>query len=264
MNRMKQQVMAVVISTALLSIAGLAMAQVGPVPPSEHKGPAQQGDMTEKLKGTFKKLFGPQSNQEEDAEEDNSAESLQNPDSEMPAGKPQQQERPKRPPLISQPPEPNAKIEEPEIDENNPPVVKVRLVDPNNPLGLADATNRLDHVEQLIDQKQLNAAQAALPPLRQWLIDSTEAHINLYKTLNKLPSARAQAELERQLALEFALLRDRSIFLTGKINIAEKDYKKAVKELIEVVKSQPKSKMGIQAYEMLQDIGFTEKLHLAD
>ena len=262
MNRnFENKLMAMAIVAALFAGAvqtNVAHAQMGPVQPTG-KPPAQQGEVTEKLKGTFKKLFTPQPAECEEGEEceqndgsQNSAEQLRRP------------ERPKRPPLISQPEFPNAKIEEPEIDDQNPPVVKVRLVDPNNPLGLADATNRLDQVEKMIDQKRVSEAKASLPPLRQWLIDSTEAHINLYKTLNKLPSARAQAELERQLALEFALLRDRSIFLAGKINIAEQDYKKAVKELIEVVKSQPKSKMGIQAYEMLQDIGFTEKLHLAD
>jgi len=248
--------------TVNVLVVANAQAQVmGPVHPDDHKPPAPpQSEMTQKVKSGFKKMFGKQNNAEEDAEEnDTSAESLKNSEE-----APRAPERPARPPLISAPPEPNAKIEEPEIDQENPPIVKVRLVDPANPLGLADATNRLDHVEKLISLRRVDEAKSTLPPLRQWLIDSTEAHINLYKTLNKLPSARAQAELERQLALEFALLRDRSIFLAGKINIADKDYKKAVKELIEVVKSQPKSRMGIEAYGLLQDIGFTEKIHLAD
>ncbi|HEY9745451.1 MAG TPA: hypothetical protein V6C99_04470, partial [Oculatellaceae cyanobacterium] len=82
-------------------------------------------------------------------------------------------------------------------------------------------------------------------------------------TLNQLPSARAQAELEKTLALEFAQLRDRAMVELAKVYIAEKEYSKAVKELTEVVKSQPRSKVGLRSYEMLQEIGFTEKLQLA-
>ena len=49
---------------------------------------------------------------------------------------------------------------------------------------------------------------------------------------------------------------------TAKVYISEKEYTKAVKELADVVKSQPRSKLGLRSYEILQEIGFTEKLQL--
>lgn len=174
------------------------------------------------------------------------------------------QSAPGRPPLLTQPPLQEAKIEQPTISEENPPVKLVTLDNPNNPLGFADALSKLNHVGDLIDKKEFVQAKVQLTPLRQWLVDSTEAHIGLYKALNSVSSAKAQAELEKQLALQFALLRDRAMFQMGTISVQEKNYKSAVKDLTEVIKSQPRSEMGLKSYSMLQEIGFTEKLQIAD
>lgn len=171
---------------------------------------------------------------------------------------------PQRGPILSQPPLTAAKVEDPQIDPENPPVLNhPKLDDPNNPLGLVDALNRLKKYAALNDAHRYAEARPGLSQLRQWLVDVTEAHIGLYKTLNQIPSARAQAELEKTLALEFAQLRDRAMVEMAKIYIAEKDFTKAVKELTDVVKSQPRSKLGLRSYEILQEIGFTEKLQLA-
>jgi hypothetical protein len=167
-------------------------------------------------------------------------------------------------PLLNQPPLTNARIEPPQIDDQNPPVLgHPKLDDPNNPLGFADAENKLKHYSTLIDAKRYNEAKPGLLQLRQWLVDLTEAHIGLFKTLNQIPSANGQAELEKELALQFAQLRDQAMLQTAKVYISERDYPKAVKELTEVVKSQPRSRIGLRSYEMLQEIGFTEKLQLA-
>jgi tetratricopeptide (TPR) repeat protein len=165
--------------------------------------------------------------------------------------------------MLTQPPLENAKIEPPQVDEQNPPPIDhPKLDDPTNPLGLTDAANRLQKLSKLVDAKRYYEAKPGLAQLRQWLVDLTEAHIGLYKVLNQLPSARAQAELEKELALQFAQLRDRTMMEMARIYISEKEYPKAIKELTEVVKSQPRSKVGLQSYELLQEIGFTEKLQL--
>lgn len=171
---------------------------------------------------------------------------------------------PQRGPILAQPPLTTAKIEATQIDAEHPPILDhPKLDDPTNPLGLVEAQNRLKKCATLIEAKRYIEAKPGLSQLRQWLVDVTEAHISLYKTLNQIPSARAQAELEKTLALEFAQLRDRAMVENAKIYIADKEYPKAVKELTEVIKSQPKSKVGLRSYEMLQEIGFTEKLQLA-
>ncbi len=167
-----------------------------------------------------------------------------------------------RPPLLTQPPLTGAQVEKMAPDPVNPPVQEVKLDDPTNPLGLHRAITDLHKANRLITSNQLLEARELLVPLRLWLVDATEAHIGLYRTLNKLPSAKAQAELEKQLALDFARLRDKSMMELGRLYVAEVNYPKAVKELTEVVKSQPNSKMGVEAYELLQQIGFTEKIIL--
>jgi hypothetical protein len=263
----------VVLAASVYVTSGVcALAQVGPVPPQPKQTPASES----KIKESLTKFFGKTKTEKEDKDNTPTPEAVKSgkpdltpvePDkAEMMGGGPaavQEEGPPRRPPMLTQPPLTNAKIEAPEVDPENPPVVDhPKLDDPKNPLGLSDAANRLKNVITLIDANRASEAKASLVPLRQWLVDSTEAHINLYKTLNTVPSARAQAELEKQLALEFAKLRDRSLLELGKVYIAEKDYLKAVKELTEVVKSQPRSQLGIRSYELLQEIGFTEKLQL--
>jgi hypothetical protein len=177
---------------------------------------------------------------------------------------PEKPTAPARPPLISQPPLQNVKVAEPVVSQENPPVKLVTLDNPHNPLGFADAENRLNQIDALIKDNQLTQARNLLTPLKQWLVDSTEAHLGLHKALGNVSSARAQSELEKQLALQFALMRDKAMFLMGSINVKESNYKTAIKDLTEVIKSQPRSEMGLKSYQMLQEIGFTEKLQLTE
>lgn len=284
--------LALILTLTLPGATPIAQAQyMGPEPPREVP---EQPAMKDKLKDSFKKFFAPGENADgeatdvtKDGEDKNTnfdkpktnAQTVpfkpdpRNPetwgnDPKYPEKAPKEVKEapppaPKRPPMLTQPPLTNAKIEDPVIDANRPPKQSLRLDNPANPLGFADAVAQIRKVENLIKEKRLSEARTTLIPLRQWLIDCTEAHINLYATLNKVPTARAQAEMEKQIALEFAMLRDRAMFELGLLYVEEKEHKKAVKELVEVIKSQPKSKTGILAYELLQEIGFTEQLQLA-
>ena len=263
MKTSKQHLRLILALCLLAVMATPAFAQfesVGPqLPPARPDAPLNP--VQQKMADTFKKFFNKSG--ETETKTEISPEDKNKP---LPAVKEPVQPAPqyKRPPLISAPAQPIAKIETPTVDpENPPPVPRVTLDDPKNPLGFADAQTRLKSVQKMIQESRIAEAKHDLVPLRQWLIDSMESHLKLYEALNKVPSARAQSELEKQLALEFALLRDDAMYNLGRIYVAEKDYKKAVKELTEVIKSQPRSQMGINAYQMLQEIGFTEKLQLA-
>ncbi len=248
-----------------LLMPGFAQPQVGPMPPQAK--PAQPNPLGKALAKMMKKKDGDadetpdidgEQTTEEGAAADDKANKMIDPSAEM-APDPT-----RRPPMLNQPPLTNAKIDPMEVDSANPPAIDhPRLDDPTNPLGLTDAANRLQKLSALVDAKRFAEAKAMLTPLRQSLVELTEAHIGLYKTLNQVPSARAQAELEKELALQFAQLRDRVMIESARIYISEKDYSRAVKELTEVVKSQPRSKIGLRSYELLQEIGFTEKLQLS-
>jgi hypothetical protein len=129
-------------------------------------------------------------------------------------------------------------------------------------MGLMHAKLALQSAQTLLTQKQATQALAKLVPLNEWLITATEAHIDLYKALNKTPSARVQAEFEKRLALEFAELRDKTLLALGQAYLANQQPQQAIKPLVAVVQSQARSSTGLKAYETLQALGFTEALQL--
>jgi len=155
------------------------------------------------------------------------------------------------------------KVEDP-VESPTMPLDKtfVAIDDPKNPLGITVSAQKLNDSAQLIGQKKYKEAEKILTPLKDWLVDATESHINLHKTLKSIPSAQVQGELEKQLALQFALLRDKAFFQLGMLYIGESDYPNAIKNLSRVIESQPRSPMGAEAYEVLEKIGFTEKIQL--
>jgi hypothetical protein len=249
---------------------------IGPEPPRDEKVQPSPGAKT--LGDGFKKLFGGKKQQ---AAEDNAKNNQPQVPTQMmgPGREPERQlpnngkkakddagkAVPERPPLIAEPAGPDAVIEPPMVSEDNPPPPKpVRLDQADNPLGLADSRARLKVCGSHVDAKRYEQAESCLIPLRQWLIDSTEGHISLYKTLSNLPSARVQAEFEKQVALEFAKMRDQAFYRLAQVNVAQNQPRKAVRDLVDIVKSQPKSELGLKAYELLQTIGFTERIQLAD
>lgn len=272
------------ISLSLLS-AGHGHAQVGPLPPQQH--PPQDNQVTKaliRLLNKNKKTDAAKTQEGAPAadgtQQQNSPQlptaptdgsnanpsavnTLQAPMPPEAGAPPFAEPETGHPPLLTQPPLTNAKVDEPQVDKANPPIMNhPKLDDPTNPLGFSDAEIKLKRYIGLVDAHRYTEARPGLLALRQSLVDLTEAHIGLYKSLNQLPSARGQAELEKELALQFAQLRDRAMMESARVFISDKEYLRAVKELSEVVKSQPRTRLGLRCYELLQEIGFTEKLQL--
>lgn len=137
-----------------------------------------------------------------------------------------------------------------------------KLMNPNNELGLSYADNKITKSIALLNQNKIAESQNAITSILEWLNSATEYHTTLYKTLVKIPDAKYQADVERNLALKFALLRDKAYYQEAMIAIRKKDYAKAVEDLVNVIQSEPKTKLGFDAYEKLQQIGFTYKLQL--
>lgn len=136
------------------------------------------------------------------------------------------------------------------------------LADPNNKLGLAYPFKKLEDSKNFLKKKDISGAKAIVEPLSEWLTHLTEYHIELFKKLNGIDTAKNQAQVEKRLALDSALLRDKAYYQLALIYLAENKEREAVKYLIEVIKSQPKTELGMKSYEILQQIGFTEKVRL--
>jgi hypothetical protein len=169
---------------------------------------------------------------------------------------------PSRPPLLAQPPLTKVDIATPEVNKANPPQKLPALDNPSNPYSITAAEKKLNKTAEMIANRQYFAAEQEIKPLKEWLVQSTEAHINLYKALSKLPSAQIQSELEKQVALEFAKMRDTATYQMARIHQARNNDMEAIKLYVDVVQSQPSSQIGLQAYEHLQTMGFTQKLQL--
>lgn len=134
---------------------------------------------------------------------------------------------------------------------------KVITDNPDNPLGTAYAENKTKKAETAVETNDYVSAKKTLNEIKETVFDATEYHTELFMTLRKTENATAQAEIERNLAIKFASLRDRILFLEAKIYIHDSELNKAVKNLVETVKSQPDTELGFKAYKLLQKIGFT-------
>ncbi len=152
----------------------------------------------------------------------------------------------------------NIQIEKNEkVDKN---LVQLNVYDPKNSLGVTYVENILDKVEFYIEEEDFESAKQSIKQINEWVYDATEYHTDLFKTLKKLDNSEAQADIERKLAIQFAVLRDKTLFLEAQLLLNNGEKKQAVENLVEVVRSQPKTDLGFKAYETLQDIGFTYKI----
>lgn len=128
------------------------------------------------------------------------------------------------------------------------------------PLSISKLEEKLEQAVSLIKEKNYAKAEQILHPLTIWLTDSTEYHILLLDTLKGINDAQYQMEIERAFAVKSALLRDKALFYYGVALMENKKYEEAARNFILVVQSQPKSKLGFDAYTRLQMLGFTQKV----
>ena len=127
-------------------------------------------------------------------------------------------------------------------------------------LSISKLEEKLEQAVNLIKEKNYTKAEQILHPLTIWLTDSTEYHILLLDTLKGINDAQYQMEIERAFAVKSALLRDKALFYYGVALMENKKYEEAARNFILVVQSQPKSKLGFDAYTRLQMLGFTQKV----
>ena len=128
------------------------------------------------------------------------------------------------------------------------------------PLSISKLEEKLEQAVNLIKEKNYTKAEQILHPLTIWLTDSTEYHILLLDTLKGINDAQYQMEIERAFAVKSALLRDKALFYYGVALMENKKYEEAARNFILVVQSQPKSKLGFDAYTRLQMLGFTQNV----
>lgn len=159
-------------------------------------------------------------------------------------------------------PDENKKDEklEAKVEESEKKIQPKIVYDPENPLGAVYAENAVSKIEFYVEEGDLDSAREELDKINDWIYKATEYHTDLYRALNKAKNSEVQANIERELAIKFAVLRDRTLYLGSKVLLANGKKQEAVKNLVEVVRSQPNTELGFKAYRSLQEIGFTYKL----
>ena len=151
-----------------------------------------------------------------------------------------------------------------EIPKNTETDTLTQFSKHSNPIGLVYAEDSINKAIVLMQKNRFVEAKSIVEPLYDWLEEATECHTNLYKVLKDIDTAKVQADLERELALKSAILRDSASYQLSLLYIEENDLKKATPKLVDIVRSQPKTQLGFSAYQVLQQIGFTYKMQLTE
>jgi hypothetical protein len=240
-----------------------SFAEEGPVP-SAPKAPTPSTTETLKektglFKNSFKKLFGAKTTESSTSETPSEASVTGGGSSDTKSAP----ATPSQPPFFPVP-EAQPTVTAPVMSTEAPPDFSLnRLTDAANPFGLTASKLKLEKAVKLYQTPNMNAqALSLLTELKNWLVPCVENHMLLYQTLAKVPNAKVQSDLEKQVALEFASVRDESLYWYGAALIKAGRAKEAVEPLMAVILSQPRREFGIKAYEQLQKIGFTERVQV--
>lgn len=132
--------------------------------------------------------------------------------------------------------------------------------DPKNILGLTHWAKKIEDANILFNEGKYSEAEKLLLPVNDWLTSSAEYHYSLFHSLSKDNKTFPNSKIEKAHALDYARIRDKSSFLLAKTYIKLNKSNLALKLLVEIVKSQADSELGEDAYKLLQEIGFSDKL----
>lgn len=133
--------------------------------------------------------------------------------------------------------------------------------DLNNKLGLIYSSKKLEEATELLKEGKFNEAEKLINSTKDWLIEATETHYNLYQALNKQEkdlNILERSKIEKAHALDFGQLRDQSYYILAKAYIGQNKEKEAIKPLLNIIKSQSSTELGKEAYKLLHEIKFSD------
>ncbi len=131
-------------------------------------------------------------------------------------------------------------------------------------ISLKSAGVQLSQAESALASGNVTEAYNIAYRLRPILKELTELHSQLFQSLKDDNFAKATAEKEKIATIEYAKLRDRANYISGVISVKQGNHLEAAKHLVNVIESQRTTELGEKAYKSLREIGFAEKLTIAD
>ena len=128
-----------------------------------------------------------------------------------------------------------------------------------NQLGLIYSVKKIEDASGLIKAGNIQEAEKLLLISKDWLTEATDYHYALSQALSKQLKTAFASKIEKAHTLDFAQTRDQCYFLLSKVYIIQGKLQEAIKLLVDIVKSQPDSQIGLEAYKLLQEIKFSDK-----
>ena len=144
-------------------------------------------------------------------------------------------------------------------EENSNQIISVQE-DSQNILGLALVAKKFEEANNLLKNNQAQEAENVLIEAKLWLTEATQQHYELSQALSKDATTTNSSKIEKAHALDFGKLRDEISLLLAKAYIKQNKLKEAVRQLVEITKSQPTTIIGKEAYKLLQEIKFSDNL----
>lgn len=128
------------------------------------------------------------------------------------------------------------------------------------PLNAEEARIRLEDLSNRLAVSRPDDVKDSIYALSEWLQDVADAHWRMYKAFEKIDSAKAQANKEKEIGLRFSSLKNRAKLLKADLLIKQNRYPEALGPLVEIVTAEPTSATGQDAYKRLVDMGFSEQV----
>lgn len=128
------------------------------------------------------------------------------------------------------------------------------------PLNAEEARIKLEELSNRLSVSRPEDVQNSIYALSDWLQDVADAHWKMYKAFEKIDTAKAQANKEKEIGLKFSSLKNRAKLLKADLFIKQNRYPEALGPLVEIVTAEPTSATGQDAYKRLVDMGFSEQV----
>lgn len=128
------------------------------------------------------------------------------------------------------------------------------------PLSVTDAKNKIEELSNRLAVSRPDQVKDNIFALAEWLQDVADAHWKMFKAFEKNDLTKLQAQSEKETALQFSRLKNKTKLLKADLFIKMNRYPEALGPLVDIVVAEPRSETGQSAYKRLVDMGFSKQV----
>ncbi len=153
------------------------------------------------------------------------------------------------------------------IQKQNMPVTKPATSTNNNksdyyklPVSANEASLRLEELRNLMYSLPAHDFQERINDYLSWLSDLADAHWRLYLAFVKHDATKAKGESEKEAAFKLGQLKRQGQLLKAQFLVKQNRVPEALAPLVEIVQAEPTTQTGETAYQLLNEIGFSQDM----